>query len=644
MMDTLLISIMNALDTESYISSQDISSRVGKSDKTVRLRIRDLNDILVPNGAHIITKKGQGFRLKINDFDVFKLFEKDLKRQDETQSFSVIRELIHYLMESDSYHKADDLSDSLYVSKSTLTKYLNELRVFLRQYDLEILVTPHYGMKVEGNEFNKRRFIASNFAQTYTHEHSDYLENESIDNSEYASLFHEVSYIVRRHVNCYQITMSDAVLQSVIAHIAIAIIRIRNQSFIELNTQLSVLDKNDEHTQMVREIMDEITNKLSVNFPEQEIAYISMHFLSKQVMGRDQSDQIPREINELIDTILLRILDERKVELSNDLDLRTMLGLHLLPLIYRLKFGTYLKNPILGDVKLACIAGYDLAIIASEVITEYVGKQLHDHEISYLAMHFDVSLNRSRDEIYRKNILVVCSTGRASGQLLKHKFSNHFSQYIKRIDVCDIHEIEKYESDLHYDYIFTTVPLMKKTIAPVFEFEFFLNQESVHAIETILTRKIGAMHVMDVFQESLFFVNQVHTEKEVILNEFITKIIEVKKLPEKFRELVLIRENFSSTDVLPRIAIPHPNQLVSDESFVACMVLDKPVVWGNHEVSILFLPCLSRKDSEKYGFIYDWIIKLSESDEMMLHVQNSKTYESLVESLLKLTNDKERVS
>lgn len=640
MMDTLHIRILNSLSTDQFISSQEIALEVGKSDKTVRAKIKDLNEILAHNGAHIITKMGLGYQLVVNNERQFHEFMK--KYNGSNDSSQNLRKLIHCFLGTSEYLKADDLAEMLYVSKSTLTKYLNEFRVYLRQYDLEIESRPHYGLKILGSEFNLRRFIASNFAQDYSQDYDEVQNDGSFDYSEYTALHTLVSQIVIKEVEDYGINMSDAVLQSVISHISIAILRIRTNSLIELSSELSVIDGNDRHYRMVQSIMKKISKRLDVNFPDQEIAYISMHFMSKKVIGRDQIDKIPQEINALIDTILLKISVERHVDLSNDLDLRTMLGLHIVPLIHRLRFGTYLKNPILDDVKLACIAGYDLAIIASEVIEDYVGETLHDHEISYLAMHFDVALNQNREQIYLKNILVVCSSGRASGQLLKHRFYQHFSQYIKQIDVCDIHEIDAFEQEMHYDYIFTTVPLDRKTNAPMFEFEFFLNQESVHAIETILTRKSGAMHVMDVFKESMFFVNEAPLTKEAVLNDLITRITQHAKLPKNFRALVWERERFSTTDVLPHIAIPHPNRLVSDDSFVACMVLDKPINWGNHEVSILFLPCLSKEDSEKYAFIYDWIIKLSNSKETILNIQNNKTYESLVNGVLKITNDKER--
>ena len=143
------------------MSSKSISFSLSKSSKTIQNRIPLLNDELKSYGATILVKKGIGYELKIDDEDLFNM----IWQHEEASEDDVIDKLIQELIKTDGYIKADDLVASLYISKSTLTKALNQLRGILANYNLEIEVKPHYGLRIHGNEFDYRRFISSNYVQ-----------------------------------------------------------------------------------------------------------------------------------------------------------------------------------------------------------------------------------------------------------------------------------------------------------------------------------------------------------------------------------------------------------------------------------------------------------------------------------------------
>ena len=53
------------------------------------------------------------------------------------------QDILTYLITADEYVKADDMADHLYLSKSTLTKGLNQIRQILGAYSLKLVVRPH---------------------------------------------------------------------------------------------------------------------------------------------------------------------------------------------------------------------------------------------------------------------------------------------------------------------------------------------------------------------------------------------------------------------------------------------------------------------------------------------------------------------
>lgn len=488
-------------------------------------------------------------------------------------------------------------------------------------------------MKIIGTEFDLRRFIASIFSQNYLP--SDFYATSDITSQEVRRVYNTVRSIIEKEIIKRNFNIASIALDSLITHISLSILRSKYESIISLDESLVLMPHDNPILGEIDSIISTISDELNVTLPDSERIYISMHFQSKLTMDYFQTSAIPQEVNILVDSILEEIKNKRDVDLGKDLELRTLLGLHLVPLIYRLRFGTYLKNPILDEVKRSCIKGYDLAIIASKRIEDTIGSRVNDDEISYIAMHFDVSLSRLNSPVSKKNVLIVCSTGRASGQVLKQKFIDHFSQSLKSIQVCDIHEIEYYESHVDFDFIFTTVPLTCKTKAPIFEFEFFLNHDTVQSIGRILNDDFSKEKLMEIFKRDLFFVTN-KTDKIVVLNDFIDSVMNIENYDESFRDLVWERENYSSTDILESIAVPHPNKLIAEKSCVACLVLDKPILWGKNEVSIVFLMSLSKRDSEKYTFIYDLLIKLASRQDTVYDIQSKQSYDALIDSLIKL--------
>lgn len=76
-MNVIFGKILNELNEERYTTSNEISMRIGKSDKTVRNKINELNSLLLTNGAQIRVVKGSGYILEVNDRQAYEVFLKE---------------------------------------------------------------------------------------------------------------------------------------------------------------------------------------------------------------------------------------------------------------------------------------------------------------------------------------------------------------------------------------------------------------------------------------------------------------------------------------------------------------------------------------------------------------------------------------
>ena len=63
--------------------------------------------------------------------------------------------ILSKLLILDNYVKIERLSERMYVSDTTVKKDLKVIRNELDKYELQLISSPYYGLKIEGSEFQK---------------------------------------------------------------------------------------------------------------------------------------------------------------------------------------------------------------------------------------------------------------------------------------------------------------------------------------------------------------------------------------------------------------------------------------------------------------------------------------------------------
>ena len=165
MIDKRLIDLYKKLSIQKYQSAVYLAEALDISDKTVRKLIKQLDDIIKYSGAHIEVKHRYGYRLAIEDEELFKDY---LKKEFKEQAIEIpntseerIEYIKEYLLKNDDYIKLDELSDILYISRKTITNELKKIEKELNNYNLQLIRKPNYGIKIEGEEFDLRLCTAS---------------------------------------------------------------------------------------------------------------------------------------------------------------------------------------------------------------------------------------------------------------------------------------------------------------------------------------------------------------------------------------------------------------------------------------------------------------------------------------------------
>lgn len=165
MLDKRLTELLSLLAQDEYKTLDSLFQRMGLSTKTVRGLLRDLDGQLKEHGAQILHQRGRGFLLEVNDLDGFQAFFLTPVQNVPSDSPERVLFLIEYFLKHDEYVKLESLCEMVFVSRKTLTADIKRAESFFSEFGLSLERKPHHGMRLAGDEFQKRRCMADYLQQ-----------------------------------------------------------------------------------------------------------------------------------------------------------------------------------------------------------------------------------------------------------------------------------------------------------------------------------------------------------------------------------------------------------------------------------------------------------------------------------------------
>ena len=99
MIDVKLEMLLQELSLVKYQTALDIAEKLNVSEKTIRTRIKDLNETLKNHGARIISKQRFGIKLEIVDEKLFQEFSDNLDERIADQLPSTLTERVPFILD-----------------------------------------------------------------------------------------------------------------------------------------------------------------------------------------------------------------------------------------------------------------------------------------------------------------------------------------------------------------------------------------------------------------------------------------------------------------------------------------------------------------------------------------------------------------
>lgn len=272
---------------EKPATSEWMAKELEVSSRTIRNDIKLMQQNSESVGFSIESIRGRGYVLTILDEMLFtSLFNQlendndDLSGDFGDQKNRVLYMLRRLLLEKD-YIKLENFADELFVSMSTIQSDIKVVREILKPYHLELTSRPHYGSKLEGDEYMKRLCFSNLLISRDQDAFYGYNPVQLIDQE----LFEKIKEIIIKKVNKYKIDISDISLENLATHIAIACKRIEEGFYIEGLADI-LTDEYPFEEIVAKEIIKETENYTGLTFPNAEIDYIIVHLLGTKLLQK----------------------------------------------------------------------------------------------------------------------------------------------------------------------------------------------------------------------------------------------------------------------------------------------------------------------------------------------------------------------
>ncbi len=615
--------ILDCLHEDTYTTALSIGETLNVTDRTVRSEMKQLADELEKYGAELVSKPKYGYRIQVKDRERFNQLihhQEEVSLPDTPQQR--VQFILEYLLAHDEYVKIEELCDLLYLSQSSISQDLKLVREILEKNNLKLIQRPHYGIKIEGNEFDLRLCI-SNYLSGMVKGISSAQLSERSQNEKISAMLEDLFDEENFH-------MSDFWVNNLVMHISIAIERIKSGNYVPMEEMMLADISRSSVYVLAQRIAKQIEKEFNVKVPMSECGYISIHLLGKRTIqpAEDANLIVDEEMYATVDAMLRAADEEMNLELSQDLNLRLMLALHLIPLKSRLQYALNMRNPLLKEIKSHYMLAFVIATAACVPLKELYQKEISEDEVGYIALHINLALERSRKTIDKKNIVMVCSTGRGTAELLEYQYREKFGKYIDKLITCDVMNVGKVDfTDI--DFVISTVPIQVKLPVPIIRVQYFMESNDEHKVKKLLSGSTKSS-IEKYFDPNLFLVNVPAKSKEEVIDYMTFKIRNFKKVPRNFKELVMLREKKAVTEFGNLIAIPHPYRVCTQETFVCVALLKQPIVWDKQKVQLVFMLSVEKNKNRDLQKFYMLSGKMLTNKEYIRTILHEKRYETMM--------------
>ncbi|MFB1050011.1 transcription antiterminator [Paraliobacillus sp. JSM ZJ581] len=619
--------LMEELD---YRPANFFSTRLSVSTKTIYDDVKYLNE-LMDDSTYIDKVPRKGLILKGTEVAIRDAEKKIMQLISPSHlSFSPEerqREIVKRLFLKKEHMTYEQLSDEYVVSVSSIRKDMEEIQAFFRGKHVH-LVSDHFGTRIEGEEkaiqHVLKQYIFSLLERAPMVDSSNRMTVlEQLANqfflSEITTFVHDVYGDILAKSGR---PLSDYYKESIYISLLIYVQRIYIGRYVTKKKEIFMKNMMYMESYFIAvEIADLINQQLGLILEKNDIEFLSGLLFAHDIKPVPDIRKVSTENIETIEKLIRKMSQMLQIDLSTDTHLFDVLTAHVTTMIYRLKLGITLTNPLLDSVKRQYSILFNIVWYLMNDVEETYEIQLNDHDISFLTIHFQVAIEK---QIPTNKILIVCEKALATSELIFNKIKHALPAtsmietislsefYANNLDEVDLIissvRIEDYGKSVIYVSPLVTEVEMRQIKK---KYEEMSQSKSVLKANMILKEKQFSKFLTPDF----IFLHKNFKNKDQVLDFFAREAYTRGLVTKDFRQSLYEREAMGETSLYTGVAIPHASSHTLKASFISMISLNQKIQWGSNKVNVIIFIAVTEKDITEIKDVFAELYALVEKKE-----------------------------
>lgn len=610
-----------------FTTIKELTNSFHVTDRTIRTDIQAINLEIAKYECEILLKRKSGYYLMSYNKDKFKELQNQIEKQTNVLTFNSLDDRIKYILQkllySQDYVILDDLANEVFVSRNTLQNYIKPIKETLETYNLIYVSKPNLGVKVFGNEKDKRECLLNEILCKDTPTYIIGFTKEEQMLFRDIDLF-EIQTLVNQLLNKHDIHASNYDRKNLIMHCALMISRVKTENYIPFDVQFPI---QDDIYELIEQLCIQLENKFDIQITSGEKQYIYLHIASNTHMNIYSVNTV--KLQNQITKLLEVIYEEYNFDLRQDAILKKDLFNHFSSILSSKNIYMNKKNPLLNTIKTNFPLPFEITLTSTAKV---FSEALTEDEIGYISLHIGAAIERCFTSMYqKKRVVLVCGSGIATTRMLEARLQTFFNSKIVIVNKISYAEFMHYDF-ANIDFVISTIPIQSDNI-PVEIVDFTLKNTDIEKISKRLSHMDKkANFVTKFFDKQLFLHKSNAVTKEDVLKELAHLLENQNIVSDTFIHSVLKRESIACTNLNDIFAIPHPMEACSNETKVAVAILDQSVEWNDkhEEVQIIFMISIKQGEQKQFEHLYDLFIEIVGNTKLQQDIVHSNSFEEFL--------------
>lgn len=610
-----------------FTTIKELTNSFHVTDRTIRTDIQAINLEIAKYECEILLKRKSGYYLMSYNKDKFKELQNQIEKQTNVLTFNSLDDRIKFILQkllySQDYVILDDLANEVFVSRNTLQNYIKPIKETLETYNLIYVSKPNLGVKVFGNEKDKRECLLNEILCKDTPTYIIGFTKEEQMLFRDIDLF-EIQTLVNQLLNKHDIHASDYDRKNLIMHCALMISRVKTENYIPFDVQFPI---QDDIYELIEQLCIQLENKFDIQITSGEKQYIYLHIASNTHMNIYSVNTV--KLQNQITKLLEVIYEEYNFDLRQDAILKKDLFNHFSSILSSKNIYMNKKNPLLNTIKTNFPLPFEITLTSTAKV---FSEALTEDEIGYISLHIGAAIERCFTSMYqKKRVVLVCGSGIATTRMLEARLQTFFNSKIVIVNKISYAEFMHYDF-ANIDFVISTIPIQSDNI-PVEIVDFTLKNTDIEKISKRLSHMDKkANFVTKFFDKQLFLHKSNAVTKEDVLKELAHLLENQNIVSDTFIHSVLKRESIACTNLNDIFAIPHPMEACSNETKVAVAILDQSVEWNDkhEEVQIIFMISIKQGEQKQFEHLYDLFIEIVGNTKLQQDIVHSNSFEEFL--------------